>query len=162
MDFLINAIRGFCMALADSVPGVSGGTIAFILGFYDKFINSFDSLVFGKKEAKIGAIKFLLKVGLGWAIGMMIAALVLTNLFETHIYEVSSVFIGFIIFSIPFIIKEEKEALKGKYINLIYLLAGIAVVALITYFNPVSGGDSVNIATLNFELGAYPVTCWLG
>ena len=155
MDFLINAIRGFCMALADSVPGVSGGTIAFILGFYDKFINSLDSLVFGKKEAKIGAIKFLLKVGLGWAIGMMIAALVLTNLFETHIYEVSSVFIGFIIFSIPFIIKEEKEALKGKYINLIYLLAGIAVVALITYFNPVSGGDSVNIATLNFELGAY-------
>ena len=120
MDFLINAIRGFCMALADSVPGVSGGTIAFILGFYDKFINSLDSLVFGKKEAKIGAIKFLLKVGLGWAIGMIIAALVLTNLFETHIYEVSSVFIGFIIFSIPFIIKEEKEALKGKYINLIY------------------------------------------
>lgn len=33
MSFLINGIRGFCMALADSVPGVSGGTIAFILGF---------------------------------------------------------------------------------------------------------------------------------
>ena len=27
------------MALADSVPGVSGGTVAFVLGFYDKFIN---------------------------------------------------------------------------------------------------------------------------
>ncbi len=27
-------INGFCMALADSVPGVSGGTIAFIMGFY--------------------------------------------------------------------------------------------------------------------------------
>ena len=27
MEYLINAIRGFCMALADSVPGVSGGTI---------------------------------------------------------------------------------------------------------------------------------------
>ena len=33
MKFVIDAIRGFCMALADSVPGVSGGTIAFILGF---------------------------------------------------------------------------------------------------------------------------------
>lgn len=155
MDFLINAVRGFCMALADSVPGVSGGTIAFILGFYDKFINSLDSLVFGKKKAKIDAIKFLLKVGIGWAIGMIIAVLVLTNLFETHIYEVSSVFIGFIIFSIPFIIKEEKETLKGKYVNLIYLLLGIAVVALITYFNPVSGGEAVNISTLNFGLGVY-------
>ena len=32
------------MALADSVPGVSGGTIAFILGFYDDFIGSLNSL----------------------------------------------------------------------------------------------------------------------
>lgn len=155
MDFIINAIRGFCMALADSVPGVSGGTIAFILGFYDKFINSLDALVFGKKEAKKDAIKFLIKVGIGWAIGMIIAVLVLTNLFETHIYEVSSVFIGFIVFSIPFIIKEEKETLKGKYKNLIYLLIGIIIVALITYLNPVSGGNIVNISSLNFGLGIY-------
>ena len=35
--FIINFIRGFIMSLADSVPGVSGGTIAFILGFYDKY-----------------------------------------------------------------------------------------------------------------------------
>ncbi len=33
------------MALADSVPGVSGGTVAFILGFYDKFITSLNALV---------------------------------------------------------------------------------------------------------------------
>ena len=34
------AISGFCMALADSVPGVSGGTVAFIMGFYDQFIGA--------------------------------------------------------------------------------------------------------------------------
>ena len=32
---IFSAFQGFCMALADSVPGVSGGTIAFILGFYE-------------------------------------------------------------------------------------------------------------------------------
>ena len=37
---LKNGAQGFSMALADSVPGVSGGTVAFVLGFYDKFINS--------------------------------------------------------------------------------------------------------------------------
>ena len=37
---IMRFIQGFCMALADSVPGVSGGTIAFLLGFYDKFIGS--------------------------------------------------------------------------------------------------------------------------
>ena len=34
--YLVQFIRGFCMALADSVPGVSGGTVAFLLGFYDR------------------------------------------------------------------------------------------------------------------------------
>ena len=38
--YLVQFIRGFCMALADSVPGVSGGTVAFLLGFYDQFIDS--------------------------------------------------------------------------------------------------------------------------
>ena len=50
---MLNFIRGFCMALADSVPGVSGGTVAFLLGFYDKFIMSLDHLMSGTKEENI-------------------------------------------------------------------------------------------------------------
>ena len=60
--FIIQFIRGFCMALADSVPGVSGGTIAFLLGFYDRFISSIDDLITGnvqkKKEAYYYFIHF--------------------------------------------------------------------------------------------------------
>ena len=44
-EYLVNFFYGFMMALADSVPGVSGGTIAFLLGFYDNFINALDSLL---------------------------------------------------------------------------------------------------------------------
>lgn len=156
MEYIINIVRGFCMALADSVPGVSGGTIAFILGFYDKFINSLDGLMFGKKEEKKEAIKFLIKIGIGWIIGMVLAVLVLTSLFQTQIYIVSSVFLGFIIFAIPLIIREEKEVLKGKYINLIFTAIGIAIVAVITYFNPVAGeGNIVDVTNLTFGLSAY-------
>ena len=160
MEYLLNGVRGFFMALADSVPGVSGGTIAFILGFYDKFINSLDDLMYGKKDEKINAIKFLIKIGIGWGIGMVLAMLVLTSLFENHIYQVSSLFMGFILLSIPIIIKEEKDNLKGKYYNLIFTLIGIAIVALITYFNPVANGGEnggVNISNLNFGLGLYIV-----
>lgn len=32
--------QGFCMAMADSVPGVSGGSIVFLMGFYNEFITS--------------------------------------------------------------------------------------------------------------------------
>lgn len=156
MEYLINGIKGFCMALADSVPGVSGGTIAFILGFYDKFIGSLNNLVYGKKEEKKEAIFFLIKIGIGWIIGMIAAILVLANLFQTQIYKVSSLFLGFIICAIPLIIKSEKDVLKGKYHNLIFTLIGITIVALITYFNPIAGTETtVNIANLNIGLGVY-------
>ena len=41
------------MALADSVPGVSGGTIAFLMGFYDDFINSLNNIASRDKEKRI-------------------------------------------------------------------------------------------------------------
>ena len=156
MKHFIDVLRGFCMSLADSVPGVSGGTVAFILGFYDKFINSLNNLISGTKEERIDAIKFLAKLLIGWAIGMALAVLVLTNLFEKHIYAVSSVFLGFIVFAIPVIILQEKETMKGKYINIIFTIIGIAIVALITFFNPVSGeGTSIDISSLNIGLCIY-------
>ena len=76
--FIVNVIRGFFMALADSVPGVSGGTIAFILGFYDQFINSLNKLVSkSSKEEKMEALHFLFKIGIGWAVGMVASVLFL-------------------------------------------------------------------------------------
>lgn len=48
------------MALVDNVPGVSGGTVAFVLGFYDKLINSLNTLI-SKKGDKKGAINFYIK-----------------------------------------------------------------------------------------------------
>ena len=156
MSYLVNGIRGFCMALADSVPGVSGGTIAFILGFYDKFINSLDDLAYGNFKKKKDAIAFLLKLIIGWIIGMVLAVLILTSLFEKNIYAISSVFIGFIIFSIPLIIREEKDSLKNKYQNFIFTLIGIVTVVLITYLNPVTGESNlVDVSKLDMGLAFY-------
>ncbi len=156
MNYLVNMFRGFCMALADSVPGVSGGTIAFILGFYDKFINSLNNLFYGSLEEKKEALKFLLKLGIGWAIGIILATLILTSLFQKEIYKISSLFLGFIIFSIPLIMREEKKTIHKNYKHLIFTLIGILVVALITYFNPISGSEKVvNIADANIGLLLY-------
>ncbi|RGC46883.1 DUF368 domain-containing protein [Absiella sp. AM29-15] len=153
---VLNFIRGFCMALADSVPGVSGGTIAFLLGFYDKFIGSLDALIAGDKQEKIDAIIFLLKLGVGWVIGFLSAVSVLANIFDTYIYQISSLFIGFILFAIPIVIKEEKESLIFNWKTILAFIGGVALVAFITYFNPVSGSESgVNLAQLDISLILY-------
>ena len=151
-EYIINGIRGFCMALADSVPGVSGGTIAFLLGFYDKFIGSLDDLFRGKKEKKIEAIKFLIKIGIGWVIGFAIASTILANLFDTQIYAMSSLFIGFIIFAIPIVIYEEREVLKKNLWNIVFVLLGIALVVAITLLKP---AGAVDIQNLNIGLIIY-------
>ena len=156
--FIINFIRGFFMALADSVPGVSGGTIAFILGFYDDFINSLNSLMSrDSMDNKKNSLIFLLKLGIGWVIGMVLSVLFLSSIFDAQIYKISSLFTGFIVVSIPLIINQEKESIVGQYKNLIFALIGIAVVVLITYFNPASsnGGLNLSLDNLSFGLAAF-------
>lgn len=143
------------MALADSVPGVSGGTIAFLLGFYDQFITSIDDLMRGGLEKKKKALFFLFRLGIGWAFGMVLAVLVLASIFESHIYAVSSMFIGFILLAIPIVVREEKEALCSNKSAALFFLIGAAAVCAITYFNPVSGGSSMNLEHLNLRLGIY-------
>lgn len=146
MKKAITLFNGFCMALADSVPGVSGGTVAFLLGFYDNFIGALNDLVSGNMAEKKKALLYLINLGIGWAVGFILAVLILANMFESHIYQVSSLFIGFIVFAIPLVVMEEKAALAHKPSRAVMLLIGIAVVAAITYFNPVSGGASMDIS----------------
>lgn len=150
-EYLVNFFNGFMMALADSVPGVSGGTIAFLLGFYDNFINALDSLL--NKNKRLDGIKYLLKICIGWIVGMGLSVLILSNVFEKHIYQVSSLFIGFILASIPIIFKEEKDTLKKNYFNVIFLVLGIVIVFLITYFNNTKLADmSLSNLTLSHSI----------
>ena len=153
---ILNFIRGFCMALADSVPGVSGGTVAFLLGFYDQFINSLNTLMSGSMAEKKQAIIFLMKIMVGWVIGFVMAVSILASIFDTHIYKISSLFMGFILFAIPVVIMEEKHNMKKDMPSILAGIIGILLVAFITYFNPISGqGTSIDLTNLNISLIIY-------
>ncbi len=156
MKVLITMLQGFCMSLADSVPGVSGGTIAFILGIYDKFIFSLNHVISGTKEERKEALVFLVKLMGGWVIGLCSSILVLGSIFDSHIYQLCSLFLGLSLFAIPIIIREEQEVLKGKYYNLVFTVLGAAIVCLLTYFNP-SKGDAVSmdLSSLSFGTAIY-------
>ena len=106
----------------------------------------------GSKKERIEAIKFLLKLGIGWIVGMILAVSILASVFDKGIYKVSSLFLGFIIASIPLMIIEEKSVLKGKYYNLFYALLGILVVVLLSVF---SFGSNINVSNLNVGMILY-------
>lgn len=142
---ILSAFHGFCMALADSVPGVSGGTIAFILGFYDRFLDALHGL-FGKDAAaRKDAVRYLLKLGLGWVIGMGTCVLVLSQLFQTHIYFMSSLFLGLTLTSFPLVVRAEADALRGKEKNLPFAALGLALVVGLTLLR-----DDVSAVRIQF------------
>ncbi len=149
---LLNGIRGFCMAMADSVPGVSGGTIAFLLGFYDEFINSLNDLMGKDNARRKQAFFFLFKLGVGWVAGFCLSVLVLSGLFQEHIYEISSVFMGLTFFAVPMVIREEKDSIRGRYGNLVFTVLGIGLVFCISYFNP-AGGQGINVSVEHLSMG---------
>lgn len=159
MKKILTFIHGFCMALADSVPGVSGGTIAFLLGFYDNFVGSLDDLISGTKEKRISAVKYLIKLGIGWAIGFRLAVMILANVFETHIYQISSLFMGFVAFAIPVVIMEEKSCLKEKISRIFLVMIGIVLVSAITYINPVGVGIGMDLSSPNILIFVYVFVC---
>ncbi len=157
---LMTMFHGFCMALADSVPGVSGGTIAFLMGFFDDFIGSTEDLLLGKMEKKKKALNYLIKIGAGWVIGFGASVLVLSAVFESHIYAISSLFIGFILFAIPVVIMEEKKCLKEKPLAAIALLIGAALVVVLTFFTV--GGEGNTVSIDNPNIGTYVYVFFAG
>lgn len=144
---------GFAMALADSVPGVSGGTVAFVLGFYDQFIGSIHDLFFGGKQEKIRGLRYLLKLGCGWVLGMALAVVVLNGLFESHMTFVSSLFLGFVAGAIPVVILQEKESVRQWKKGILFCVLGAALVVAVTYLTTLGGTGTLDLGQFSATLG---------
>lgn len=140
---MLTAFNGLCMALADSVPGVSGGTVAFILGFYDRLINALHSLLGKDGGKRKSALKYLLVLGSGWILGLAAGVMLLARLFEENIYFLSSMFLGLTAGAIPYIISAEKACLRGQWRNLPFALLGAAAVTGLTALRGELGAVSV-------------------
>lgn len=108
--YIIITLKGFCMGAADVVPGVSGGTMALILGIYETLINAIRSfnLNFLKlivsvklKEAALSAsLPFLLPLILGILSAILSLAKTLSWLLDNHPVIVWSFFFGLVLSSI--------------------------------------------------------------
>lgn len=133
MEVIGIMIQGLLMAMADSVPGVSGSTIAFILGYYERFMSALHDL-FGKDNSlRMNAILYLIKFGCGWALGMVGSILILSSLFSSYVYQLSSLFLGLTLAALPFILYEEKDVIKGNWSHLLFTLIGAGLVIFLTW-----------------------------
>lgn len=142
-DYLIVLVKGLCMGAADVVPGVSGGTIAFITGIYDEWLDSLKRctpavLLMLKKDglAKTWSYingNFLLALFGGILISLKTLAAVVLIAMEVYPVLVWAFFIGLILASIYLLAKEQS---RWGVQHWIALLIGAAIVFGISILAP--------------------------
>jgi putative membrane protein len=113
LEYLVITAKGLAMGAADVVPGVSGGTIAFISGIYEELIETIHKLNLGflsawKKEGFFNAwrsynLGFLLALFSGVAISILSLAKLITWLLSNHTILVWSFFFGLVLASILYV-----------------------------------------------------------
>ena len=148
-DYIVISLKGMAMGAADVVPGVSGGTIAFISGIYEELLNSISSFNFNllkvyKKEGfkqvwNIVNGSFLLALFIGISISVLSLAKLIETLLENHPIVIWSFFFGLVLASIIYIGKQITTWTIGSILCLI--LGGI-LAFYITTLNPMVSENS--------------------
>jgi putative membrane protein len=148
-DYGLILLKGVAMGAADVVPGVSGGTIAFIVGIYGELLDAIKSiniaslklLFSGKWKAFWETIhgNFLLSLVLGIGISIFSLAKIITYLLSEHPVVVWAFFFGLVLASTWIVIQDVKQWNRQ---TLLSFLAGAVIAFFITLATPAQTPDA--------------------
>ena len=150
LSYLMVTIKGICMGAADVIPGVSGGTIAFMTGIYDKLVGSISSINMTAVKllfsGKLGQFwkhingNFLFSLIAGILISILSLAKLMQYLLNFHPIQTWAFFFGLIVASSIFILK----GISGWKVRDFLLLAfGIALGVVICTLSPTETPDGL-------------------
>lgn len=148
--YLYIGLKGMGMGAADIIPGVSGGTIAFITGIYDEFVGSLNN--FDKTAVKLffsGRFKefwkhingnFLLSLFCGILVSVFSMANLMRHLLHNFPIQTWAFFFGLIVASSIFILKDIRN---WKWFDVLTLVLGVVVGAVICTLSPTTTPDGL-------------------
>ena len=123
---------GLAVGIANIIPGVSGGTMLVIFDLFEKLTNSISDIFKRKTDTRKDSIIYVLKVLIGTGLGIVLFAKLLGFTLEHIEAETIFWFMGLILFSVPLVIRKE---MKNEKFNIIFFIIGIAIIAVLEYFN---------------------------
>ena len=138
------------MGAANVIPGVSGGTMALVMGIYERLINSINQLNFNtlkkifitrdfKSFAKDTDLFFLISITVGIFVSIFSLSILLEFLFESHKILVLSYFFGLIFASVFFVGKTIK---KYTSLSIFLFLIGFLIAGGMIFISPSSSNSS--------------------
>lgn len=149
-EYLSVTLRGFLMGTADAVPGVSGGTVALLVGIYEELIQSIREVADLRHLQRVFRLqfkslldelpwKFLLALVLGIFAGAVSLAHLLENLLETQPLFVWAFFFGLVAASALVVSRRVRVWKAG---NLLLLIAGAIITYLVVGLVPMDTPDT--------------------
>ena len=137
MKWFLDVLRGMVIGLANVIPGVSGGTMMVSMGIYDKLIWSINHLF----KKFVACVKILLPYLVGMVAAIALGAVGLKAAFASFPLPTNALFIGLILGSLPFILKE----MKGERIGWQGVLIFCLLFALVVFLKVVEKENSTAI-----------------
>ena len=151
-DYFVIGLKGMAMGAADVVPGVSGGTIAFISGIYEELLIAISNVNLSLlKTLKTSGVKaawkqlngsFLAALFLGIFVSIVSLAKVIKHLLESQPILLWSFFFGLVLASIIYIAKQITD---WNFKALLVLIIGAVIAYFITTLNPLISGNSSSL-----------------
>ena len=150
IDYIMVAVKGACMGAADVIPGVSGGTIAFITGIYDNLLSSINAIdATAVKLFFTGKFKefwkhingsFLVSLFCGILISVLTLAGLMQYLLEHHPIQTWAFFFGLIVASSIFILR----GIEGWNLKaVLFLIFGVFLGVTICTLSPTTTPDAL-------------------
>lgn len=141
--YIVNVIQGIAVGVANIIPGVSGGTIALIIGIFERLIDAIKSfnlpalrLLFKgqwKAFAEKTDLYFLLSIFVGIGIAIISLARLFDFLFKNYPVYIWSYFFGLVLASIYFV---GKTIPRWRFSVVVFLILGTTIAVLVTLINP--------------------------
>ena len=143
-DKIVLVIKGFIMGIANIIPGVSGGTLALILGIYEKFIGAINHFFSNFKEN----FKFLLCVFIGIGLSLITMSNVIDYSYKNFPIPTTLFFVGLVIGGLPLLYKKVKGKKEKKEVSS-WVIFGITFAIVI--FMAISDKIFGNVAQVDFS-----------
>ena len=152
-----NIYRGFLMGISDLIPGVSGGTIAFFLGIYDRLLQAISGFFSREWKKHIG---FLLPLGLGIGLTLLLFSRVIDFLLTDYPKPTYFFFLGVMIGIVPYISKQANIRKNFKIGHFLLLLVVGAVLASTAFIKP-ADASIITSLTMQNTIGLF-LAGWAG
>jgi len=149
---LMIVVKGFIMGIANIIPGVSGGTLALILGIYERFIGAISNFFKDIKEN----LKFLLLVFIGMGLALVTLSNVIDYSYNKFPIPTTMFFMGLVIGGIPMLYGKVKGRKEKKAISSWIILAlTFGLVIFMALSDKIFGGATGAVDFSNMNAWGY-------